>query len=206
MTTSTQNSEGSRQSVRSKHTGTVDALSWEGLSKKTRSKNDVLSWEGSSIKTRISQALHPSVNSKSSTNTAGSSNQIRKSVSQCSNVPSSTNTVVPSPSHHSYSIEISAEMGGASQHISTPQSGVTAQLPEQDNIWYKIKEEFPTLTDYFQEMQVDKRLPQILTNLFKMKQLPFNPYSQLMCELRPTMERYAIVMIIINIINYGMGL
>ena len=47
MTTSTQNSEGSRQSVCSKHTGTVDALSWEGLSKKTRSKNDVLSWEGS---------------------------------------------------------------------------------------------------------------------------------------------------------------
>ena len=203
MTTSTQNSEGSRQSVRSKHTGTVDALSREGLSKKTRSKNDVLSWEGSSIKTRISHTSHPSVNSKSSTNTAASSNQIRKSVSQCSNVPSSTNTVVPSSSHHSYSIEISAEMGGASQHISTPQSGVTAQLLEQDNIWYKIKE-FPALTDYFQEMQVDKRLAQILTNLFKMKQLPFNPYSQLMCELRPTMERYAIVMIIINMINYGM--
>ena len=95
-------------------------------------------------------------------------------------------------------------MSGASQHISTPQSGVTTQLLEQDNIWYKIKEEFPALTDYFQEMQVDKRLPQILTNLFKMKQLPFNPYSQLMCELRPTMERYAIVMIIINMINYGM--
>ena len=91
-------------------------------------------------------------------------------------------------------------MGGANQHIYRPQSGVMAQLLEQDNIWYKIKKEFPTLTDYFQKMQGDKRLPQILTNLFKMKQLPFNPYSQLMCELSPIMERYSIVMIIMSTI------
>ena len=169
--TSTHNSKSSRQNISNKHSGT-DALSWEGSSIKTRSK-DALSWEGSSIKTRDKiSAIHQSPNTKGST----SLDHIKRSVSQYNDVsPPSASSVCGA---------------STSQHVSTPQSKVTAQLLEQDNIWYKLREEFPVLADYFQEMKLDKQLPQMLTNLFKLKQLPFSPFCQLMCELRPTMERY----------------
>ena len=118
------------QRVSSKHSGTVDALSWKE-SNISKSKNDILSWEGSTIK-KISKSSsltsHHSAKSKDSTNTA-SSDQIRKSVSQHSNVPSSKDLVIPTSSHHS-------KMGGVSQHTSTSQSKVTAQLLEH-NCWSK---------------------------------------------------------------------
>ena len=172
--TSTHSSKGSRQNISSKHSGT-DALNWEGS---RISKNDALSWEGSSIKTRdktSSHAVHQPAKSKGSTKTT-SSDHIRKSVSQYSDVTPSASSVCE-----------------ASTHISTPQSKVTAQLLEQDNILYKLTEEYPVLADYFQEMKLDKQLPQMLADLFKLKQLPFSPFCQLICELRPTMERYVLL-------------
>lgn len=193
--TSAHSSKGSKQNITSNRSGTTDALSWERSSTKTRSKDDVLSWEGSSAKaTNLSSAhiVHQSAKSKTSANTrATASDQISKIISH-SDVPSTAATVVPSSYHHSSSTEVG---GASSRQISTPQSKVTAQLLEQDNIWYKMKEQFPVLTEYIQEMELDKQLPQLLTNLFKLKQLPFSPYSQLMCELRPTMERYNILIL-----------
>ena len=186
--TSTRSSKGSRLNTSSKHNRATNALSWEGSITNTSSKNDVLSWEGSSVKTKhlsSSHNVHQSAKSKISANTSTTSNQLSKSISH-SDAPSTAASIVPSSSHHSSS----AEVGGASHNISTPQSRVTVQLLEQDNIWSKVKEQFPVLTEYIQEMQLDEQLPQLLNNLFKLKQLPFSPYSHLMCELRPTMERY----------------
>ena len=161
--TSRQSSKGPGQNTSSsKHSSGADALSWEGSSIKTGDKTN-------------SRAIHQSPKGKSSTRTA-SSDHIRKSVSQYNDVP------LPSAS--------SVCGASTSQHISSPQSKVTAQLLEQDAIWCKLEEGFPVLADYFQEMKLDKQLPQILNNLFKLKQLPFSPFCQLMHELRPTMERY----------------
>ena len=167
--TSTHSGKSSRQAISGKHSEITDTLSWEGSSVKTRSKNNSLT-------------LHHCTKSKSSAKTA-SSDHVRKNVSQNDNMPPSVSSVIPSPFHHSSS-------GGASQNTSTSPSRIGAQMSECDSIWYEIKQEFPTLADYFQEMQLDKQVPQMLTNLFRLKQLPFSPYSQLMCELLPTMERY----------------
>ena len=192
--TSTHSSKGSKQSI-TKHSGTADALSWERSSTKTRSKDDILSWEGSSVTAKnlsSTHSIHKSAKSKTSANTrATASDRISKSILH-SDVPSTAVSVVPSSSHHSSSTEVG---GASSQHISTAQSRVTAQLLKQDDIWHKMKEQFPVLTEYIQEMQLDKQLPQLMTNLFKLKQLPFSPYSQLMHELRPTMERYIILIL-----------
>lgn len=164
-------SKSSRQNITSKHSGSVD-LSWEGPSMNTRSKN-------------TSHSLHHSTKNKKSASPMPS-NYVSKSVSQCSNKPPPTSSVVPNPSHHSSS----TGMGEASNYTSLPQSGITQLLEPDVKWWCEIKKEFPKLADYFQEMQLDKELPQLLTNLFKLNQLPFSPYSQLMCKLRPTMERY----------------
>ena len=147
-------------------------------SKHSGADHDALSWEGSSIKTREtnSRAIHQSLKSKGSTKTA-LSDDIRKSISQYDDVP------LPSAS--------SVCGASTSQHISSSQSKITAQLLEQDTIWYKLEEEFPIVADYFRETKLNKQLPQILSNIFKLNQLPFSPFSQLMCELRPTMERYS---------------
>lgn len=175
--TSTYSGKSSRQAISSKHGETTDVFSWEGSSVKTRSKNSSFTLHHST-----KSNLHHSAKSKNFTKTA-SSDHVRKSTSQNDNVSLLASSVIPSPSHHSSS-------GGASQITSTSLSRIGAQLLEQDSIWCEIKQEFPTLTDYFQEMQLDKKVSQMLTNLFRLKQLPFSPYSQLMCELRPTMERY----------------
>lgn len=159
--TTTHSSKGSRQNASSSKRSGADALSWEESSIKTRDKTN-------------SRAIHQS--QKVSTKTA-SSDHINKSVSLCNDVP------LPSAS--------SVCGASTSQHISSPQSKVTTQLLEQDTIWCKLEEEFPVLADYFREMKLDKQLPQILNNLFKLKQLPFSPFCQLMHELRPTMERYS---------------
>ena len=192
--TSTHSSKGSKQSI-TKHSGITDALSWERSSTTTRSKDDILSWEGSSVTAKnlsSTHSVHKSAKSKTSANTrATASDQISKSILH-SDVPSTAVSVVPSSSHHSSSTKVG---GASSRHISTVQSRVTAQLLKQDDIWHKMKEQFPVLTEYIQEMQLDKQLPQLLTNLFKLKQLPFSPYSQLMRELRPTMERYIILIL-----------
>ena len=181
----TQSSKATRRNTSSKHSGTIDSLGWEGSSIKTRSKNDAISWEESSTKTRnksSSHTLHRSLDHRGSTSTnIASSDHTRKSVPQFNSDPS------PSASKQSNLTKTSET--STTQSIST-ESKVTAQLLKHDNIWYEVKEEFPLLDDYFQETKLDKQLSQILTNLFKLKQLPFSPFCQLMCELRPTMERY----------------
>jgi len=175
--TSTHSGKSSRQATSGEHGEITDPLSWEGSSVKTRSKN-------SSLHSTKSNLQHYA-KSKDSANTA-SSDHVRKSISQYNIVPPSASSGIPSPSRHSSSTKI----GRASQNTSTSLSRIGTQLLECDSIWYEIKQEFPTLADYFEEMQLDKLVPQKINNLFRLKQLPFSPYSQMMCQLRPTMERY----------------
>ena len=171
-------SKATRRNITSKHSGSIDAHGWEASSIKSRNKNDVLSWEGSSIRTRGNTVCH-SPNSK---NTALSDHQ--RSAFQYNASPSAS-SVMPILSNSTGS--------STNQLISTPQSKVTAQLLEQDDVWHKIKEEFPILADYLQEMKLNKQLSQMLTNLFKLKQLPFSPFGWLICQLRPIMERYFVL-------------
>ena len=166
-----------RRSISSNHSGSIDAQSCEASNIKTRSKNDVLSWEGSSIKTRDNTVYH-SPNSKSTT-----LSDHQRSASQYEASPSTSSVMQTHSSSKIFE-------GSSNQHITTPKSKATAQLLEQNNVWHKIKEEFPILADYLEEMKLNKQLSQMLTNLFKLKQLPFSPFCWLICQLRPIMERY----------------
>ncbi|XP_065886420.1 uncharacterized protein [Dysidea avara] len=81
---------------------------------------------------------------------------------------------------------------GNSQHTGSTSRSLIAPLSPliHDDLWHSVSTEFPVLAEYLKEMQLDQKLPEVLSNIFKLKLLPFSPYSQLMCDVRPIMERY----------------
>jgi len=97
-------------------------------------------------------------------------------------------SMVQSASHH-----LDSRNDRNSKHTSSTSQSLIAPLSPlvHDDLWHSITTEFPVLAEYLKETQLDQKLPEILSNIFKLKQLPFNPYAQLMYDVRPTMERYS---------------
>lgn len=95
-------------------------------------------------------------------------------------------SMIQNTSHRSNS-----KNNGNSQDTSSTSQSFTAPLSPlmYEDLWHSLSSEFPAVAEYLKEMQVDQKLPEVLNNIFKLKQLPFSPYAQLMCDIRPTMER-----------------
>jgi len=117
-------------------------------------------------------------------------------------VPSTRNESIAS-SHGTADMETRTSMVQSASHRSdlrndrsSPHTSFTSQSLNpplspliHDDLWQSISNEFPALAEYLKETKLDQKLPEVLSNVFKLKQLPFSPYPQLMCDVRPILER-----------------